>query len=218
MFELRKPDDALVRKRRMVAYQVVDSKYVLNLLCRKLEVDKFLETYKLMSGNKVRSSQGVFFELAIHQCVEKNKPPQVVEERAFENVHAVCWSEGTAWKEDVKTFVRPNVYWIPNTSNFPAIDAAMVCNNTLYTFQMTIQATHEFKAEMFRGTFLKEVRANKAFKGLNDNVIVYFVVPADTKFDLPTTQPTGITFKIHHADMASVKTLTESMRALFASL
>jgi hypothetical protein len=217
MFELRQPDDGLVRKRRMVAYQVVDSKYVLNLLCRKLDMDKFLETYKFMSDNRVRSSQGVFFELAIHKCVEKNKPPQVNNE-PFDNVHDVCWSEGTSWVEDVKTFVRPNVYWIPNTANFPVIDAAIVCNRTLYAFQMTIQAMHGFDAKKFQKRFLDVVRAKEAFIGLIDNVIVYFVVPADTGFVPPTTSPTGITFRTHHADMASVASPSESMRALFNSL
>lgn len=55
-------------------------------------------------------------------------------------MNQVSWSEAKTWEADMASLREPNAYWVPNVSNFPSIDSAIVLNNTLYAFQMRISS------------------------------------------------------------------------------
>jgi hypothetical protein len=200
---------------RMQAYQVVDSPYLLKLLCRKIDMAKFMEGYLLVESLGQRSSLGTFFELAIHQCVLKRSRPLTLND-PLPNVESVRWSEPSIEKE-LDSLDKPNCYWIPSRTQFPNIDSAMVHDETLYAFQMTIKKTHGFKADTFQ-SFVTKVRSKDPFKGkVNDKVIVYFLHPKmDSVFRLPTNPPKDIDYRTHEVNMTNVDTLEHSVRQLFA--
>jgi hypothetical protein len=175
MFELRQNDDEGSRKKRMLAYQTVDSRYAFQLICTLIEMRRFFTAYRLAETSELRAGQGVFFEHIVHRWAESSKTRNEI--RCF---HEVCWSSGTI-KECVDELATENVYWIPSKQNFPAIDSALVHNHTLYVFHMTISDTHTFDRATFNSIFFDKVRV----KFRLHRVVLLFVHPQEVAFRLP---------------------------------
>jgi hypothetical protein len=175
MFELRQNNDEGSRRKRMLAYQTVDSRYAFQLICTLIEMRRFYTAFRLAEPSKLRARQGVFFEHIVHRWAENSKTWNEI--RCF---HEVCWSSGTI-KECVDELSSENIYWIPSTQNFPAIDSALVHNHTLYVFQMTISDTHTFDRATFNSIFFDKVRV----KFRLHRVVLVFVHPQGVAFRLP---------------------------------
>jgi hypothetical protein len=166
---------------RMDALQVVDSSYVLRRLCEKLDLEPFFKAYKLSQNVKVESAQGLYFEKIVHQWFLKYS------KRADSNhpIQEVCFSTGNT-DECVCQLSKPNMYWVPSVSNFPTIDSALVLNNTLFAFQITIQFSHGFDEKKFESSFVKPVK--KTFqnqlggKGITQVVVVFVVTVPENGF------------------------------------
>lgn len=199
---------------RMSAIQVVDSAYVLTAFQQIVSPGKFFATYKLVATGRNRALEGSFFELVIHKMVQPNSQLPAGNALKFPNVAKVCRPVGASWKEDLAALSESNMYWIPNTSNFRNIDSAIVHNNTLYAFQMTVMESHKFNCSTFK-VDVKTLRSCEAFRALNRTVVVVFVVPMGVDFT-PPTDDGSIEFRTHHVDMESLDTLRASLHALFA--
>jgi hypothetical protein len=168
----------------MNGLQVVDSSYVLSRLCEKLDMEPFFKAYKLSTNVKVESAQGLYFEKIVHQWFLKDS------KRADSNspIQEVCFSTGSK-VEGVRQLSKPNMYWVPSTSNFANIDSALVLNNTLFAFQMTIKHYHEFNETSFESSFVKPVK--EAFQnqldgsGITQVVVVFVVTIPENRFMVP---------------------------------
>jgi hypothetical protein len=199
---------------RMSAIQVVDSAYVLAAFQQNVSQGKFFATYKVVATSTNRTLEGSFFELVIHKMIQSNSQLPAGNALKFPNVDKSCRSVGASWKEDLAALDEPNMYWIPNTSNFRNIDSAIVHNDILYAFQMTIKESHKFNCSTFM-VDVKTLRKSAAFRALSRAVVVFFVVPLGVDFTPPRDEG-SIEFRTHHVDMKSLDTLTESLHALFA--
>lgn len=223
MFEWREKGDEVSRKKRMMAYQMVDSRYALKKLCTMVEMGRFFSAYSLAKSSKLAAGQGVFFEHVVHQWAEKNK-----ESSEIQTFKKVCWSSGTN-EQCIEELSSPNLYWIPSHQNFPTIDSALVHNNTLYAFQMTISETHKFEQATFEGNFVDKVR--KIFT--LDRVVVLFLHPDSTDFTLPVLPEARVTRSGSGRDQDppieirldeypvvtdSIDSIAESLKALFKGL
>jgi hypothetical protein len=166
---------------RMDALQVVDSLYVLRRLCEKLDMEPFFKAYKLSQNVKVEPAQGLYFEKIVHQWflkyskgADSNRP-----------IQEVCFSTGSK-AEGVRQLSKPYMYWVPSTSNFPTIDSALVLNNTLFAFQITIQVSHGFDEKKFESSFVKPVKNTfqnqLGGKGITQVVVVFVVTVPENGF------------------------------------
>jgi hypothetical protein len=176
MFELRENKDERSRRKRMMAYQRVDSRYAFQLICTLIEMRRFYTAYRLAETSELRAGQVVFFAHIVHRWAEHSKTRNEI--RCF---NEVCWSSGTI-KECVDELSSENVYWIPSTQSFPAIDSALVHNHTLYVFQITISDTHTFDPATFNSIFFDKVRV----KFRLHRVVLLFVHPQGVAFRLPS--------------------------------
>jgi hypothetical protein len=200
----------------MRVFQVVDSSYVLNRLCEKLDMEPFFKAYKLSQNVKVESAQGLYFEKIVHQWFLKDS------KRADSNspIQEVCFSTGKT-DEGVCQLSKPNMYWVPSVSNFENIDSALVLNNTLFAFQVTIQHSHKFKQTTFQSSFVKPVK--KAFqnqlggKGITQVVLVFVVTVPENRFTVPEsiTKFKSIT---HQVITDNMDTVSYSMGELLEKL
>jgi hypothetical protein len=215
-------------KKRMCALQIVDSEYVLDHLRRRHDVGGILGAFKeavTLSPN--RTLQGCYFELLIHQFIEKSHNLSSTDAPStLPPVNEVVWSNESTWDGDLLKLSRSNQYWIPRTQNFRNVDSALVNNGTLYSFQITIKSSHSFTESTFRKDF-ETVRERLQFS----DAIHYFLHPHDTAFNFPDIlKPPGtrsqhqgtsreaslpIKFKSLAVDVTSIETLTRSMMALF---
>jgi hypothetical protein len=155
--------------------QIVDSQFLLQLACGKIDLQRFLDGYALGALLKGRALQGWFFEYMVHGWFESKKPAPMA---------SACRSVGNA-AQGVAMLTQPNMYWVPSTCNFPAIDSAIIIGETLYTFQMTVADTHSFEWDKFTTSFLYSVTLQ--FPNI-DSVILYYVVPSDSQFDVSKIQ------------------------------
>jgi hypothetical protein len=183
MFEWRETGDEVSRRKRMRAYQMVDSRYALKTLCTTVEMGRFFGAYHLAKSSNLAAGQGVFFEHVVHQWAENSEKSSEIQ--TFKDV---CWSSGTN-AQCIEELSSPYVYWIPSHQNFPNIDSALVHNKTLYAFQMTISETHRFEQATFECNFVDKVR--KVFT--LDRVVVLFLHPDSTDFTLPILQQSRAT-------------------------
>jgi hypothetical protein len=87
-----------------------------------------------------------------------------------------------------------NEYWVPGSKQFPNIDAALVCNKTLYTFQYTVQKAKkkDFDIPSFSNTvvfpLLKTVPDIKS-------VCILYVTPPRSDFKEPNLNFSDIKIK-----------------------
>jgi hypothetical protein len=122
-----------------VALQVIDSRYVLRMLRGRLTDSEFYSAYLLAASVKLGSPSGGLFEEIMHRWFRQAKPGPI--ERCV-------WSNGSS-AEGVQELTSKNVYWIPSVCNFPNIDAAVVCGDTLECFHYTVSSYHVFDETSF---------------------------------------------------------------------
>lgn len=207
MFERRLESSGDAWKEIMLAYQVVDSPYLLDRLCDIVGAGPFLEAYQLSLSRGLGSSQGVFFEYLFHERVRNIM-------KQLDSVKNVCWSEGTG-ADGLRMLNATNLYWKPSISNFKAVDAALIDKGTLYAFQMTIQDTKQYNATSLEIEFVSVVREKVAF----DRTVVCFVHPKGVNFKLPARQlKTGPVYRADEFDMTNLNTIDESLVQLFRTL
>jgi hypothetical protein len=207
-------DTSRTSKILMNALQVVDSSYVLNQLRERLGMEPFLKAYKLSEKLKVKAAEGLYFENLIHQWVLKDSKRK----DSKSPIKKFYFSTGTA-VEGVCQLSKPNMYWVPSVSNFANIDSALVLNNTLFAFQITIKASHKFKPKTFKSSFVKPVK--EAFqnqlggKGITQVVVVFVVTVPENEF----TVPKSITkFLTHQVITDTIETVSCSMCKLLEKL
>jgi hypothetical protein len=214
--------------RRMYARQIVHSEYALDHLRRRRDVSRVLDTFrKAVALRPKRTLQGRYFELLIHKFVEKNHNLSTADARCrLRHIDEVVWSDESTWDGDLLRLERPNQYWIPRTRSLRSVDAALVHNETLCTFRITVNDTRAFTETAFRKDF-STVRARVPFT----EALHYVLHPHDASFTLqstiksPGTQSQHqvaapvdsfpIKFKLHAVDATSIETLARSMMALF---
>jgi hypothetical protein len=209
-------------KEVMDALQIVDSEYAMNRLSKSTSVGAFLDSYRFCLNVDMRSSAGCFFERIIHQSVNTTglKP----------TVSRACFSEGTS-KDSLQQLTGPGVYWIPSVSNFASIDSALVCDHTLYSFQMTIMDRRAFNVDSFQRKFAETVKAT--FAGRHDitGLVVYTVVPLRSKFVSPKVvdendkevkpddvKLSNLKFITHKVNMRDLDTILGSVRQLMNTI
>ena len=159
----------------MIALQIVDSQYILEILIDKLDMDKFLSSYNEANVLNVSAIQGYYFEFIIHKYFTGKKCRGI----------SVCFAAGSSIIEDVKMFKETNMYWIPGIKNFPVIDSAVVIDNVLHAFQMTVSLNHKkFDKAKFKKTLLVPVMKMQEVS----KVIIYLVTPNDVHPDMSKYQ------------------------------
>jgi hypothetical protein len=179
-------------------------------------MEPFFNAYKLSQNVKVKSAQGLYFEKIVHQWFLKDS------KRADSNspIQEVCFSTGTK-VEGVCQLSKPNMYWVPSVSNFENIDSALVLNNTLFAFQITIQNSHEFEQTTFQSSFVKPVK--KKFqnqlggKGITQVVVVFVVTVPENSFTVPESI-TKFKSLIHQVITDNIDTVSCSMGKLVEKL
>jgi hypothetical protein len=206
MFELKKDDETLW-KERMSVYQVVDSPYLLERLSQELGSGPFRKAYGLSRSVNLGVVEGIFFELTFHKHVQEIKDKLRV-------VADVCWSKGTG-AQGLEELDKRNLYWIPSTSNFKAVDSAIVVDSALYVFQMTKQSSKEYAGASLEREFVSVVRKKIDIS----RTVVVFISPRGTNFRCgqPETLPGGA-YEAREVDMTSGETIDQSLRRLFDEL
>jgi hypothetical protein len=207
-------DKSIRGTKRMHALQVVDSSYVLHRLCDCLDMEPFLKAYELSKRFKVEEVQTLYFKCIIHQWFLKDS------KRADSNspIQEVCISTGSKL-EGMCQLSKPNRYWVPSVSNFANIDSALVLNNTLFAFQMTVQASHEFDETSFESSLVKPVK--EAFqnqlggKGITQVVVVFVMTVPENEFTVPKSVSHFLT---HQVIPDSIDTISCSMYKLLEKL
>jgi hypothetical protein len=211
-------DKSIRATKRMHALQVVDSSYVLHRLCECLDMEPFLKAYELSKRFKVEEVQSLYFKCIIHQWFLNDS------KRADSSspIQEVCFSTGTT-VEGMCQLSIPNMYWVPSVSNFANIDSALVLNNTLFAFQMTVQASHEFDETSFESSLVKPVK--EAFqnqlggKGITQVVVVFIVPIPENELTLPKSSSHSIVeFLAHQVIPDSIDTISCSMYNLLEKL
>jgi hypothetical protein len=154
-------------------------------------------------------------------------------------ISSVCMSEGKA-VEGVGMLTKKNMYWVPSIENFSNIDSAIVIDNNLHVFQMTIKTNHDFNPTTFISNFALPVWEMLPFNA----VFIHIVTPSDIetafdykdftekqlvdKFALMDTEPPDENDRNYFdidleplsqiVDMTSVDTLDTSMKSLLGTL
>jgi hypothetical protein len=154
-------------------------------------------------------------------------------------ISSVCMSEGKA-VEGVGMLMEKNMYWVPSIENFSNIDSAIVIDNNLHVFQMTIKTNHDFNPTTFIANFALPVWEMLPFNA----VFIHIVTPSDVdvafdykdftekqlvdKFALMDTEPPDENDRNYFdidlkplsqiVDMTSVDTLGTSMKSLIGTL
>jgi hypothetical protein len=118
---------------------------------------------------------------------------------------------------------KPNVYWVPSVSNFANMDSALVLNNTLFAFQMTIQASHEFDETSFESSLVKPVKEvfqnQLGGKGITQVVVILIVPIPENEVTLPKSGSHSIIeFLTHQVIPDSIDTISCSMYKLLEKL
>jgi hypothetical protein len=151
----------------LTAIQVVDSRYILDRLCQKLDLDHFVSSYELSGTIEIESVQGLHFKALIHQFFEKTPVPTL----------RFCRSRGAS--TDGAAYLRsPNVYWV---SNLDGIDAAIVLSGTLHVLRITVEEDYDFNVGTFASSFLAQVKRNIAF---HQKISLHVIVPSDIRFNM----------------------------------
>ena len=164
-------------------FQIVDSQFILSLVGDKIATDEFLNSFKQAIEKNQRAVAGYHFEAMMHSVFCRNTP-------ANNNPVQESLKATGNGAEGVKQLDRKFLYWIPSTSNFANIDAALVDEDgTLFCLQYTVQATHVFNETTFRAKFLRRIPNNFGARVGDDSARIIFVVPSDVAFTSPETFP-----------------------------
>jgi hypothetical protein len=176
----------------MGSFFVVEAPFKLQFAAMRLGVDRFIAAYHQAKKDGTQSIRGSFFEMAIHQWIlthvtETTKAlaenPVGIEANVTMKsspISTVLMSKGKA-VEGVGMLTKRNMYWVPSVGNFDNIDSAVVINNNLHVFQMTIKKNHDFNPMTFIEKFGLPVWEMLHFK----YVFIHIVTPSDieTAFD-----------------------------------
>jgi hypothetical protein len=176
----------------MGSFLVVESPFMLLFAAMRLGVDRFVAAYGQAKKDGTQSFRGSFFEMAIHQWILthvtetakalKESPVRIVANEKVKSspISNVCMSEGKA-VEGVGMLKERNLYWVPSVCNFDNIDSAIVIDNNLHVFQMTIKTNHKFNPTTFIANFALPDWEMLPFNA----VFIHIVTPLDieTAFD-----------------------------------
>jgi hypothetical protein len=185
--------------------QIVDSAFILHLLCERIALARWFEGYSLGLSIGHGSLKGIFLEQCIHRWFAENRPSPIT---------GVIWADGSH-QDSIQLLNQPNHYWVPKSPNFPDIDSAVYIDSqdTLYAFQITCtQASTRVLHELFRERFVKKVQLNfgKCFR----KVHVIFLVPMESTLTVSAGVHADIECTKHYVDMRTMNLLHESMKSL----
>ena len=164
----------------------LSSPFVASLLRSKLTLDDLLGGLQYAKNSGIASLYGWYFELWGHKVVQlasemrrKQCDPINPLELQTAVVSQITFSfvqgQGTG-KDSVKSLKAILLYWLPSTSIFGNIDAAiLLAGGILLCLQFTVGNKHGFNFVTFRQTFLNEIPPD--LLKLVTRVIVKFVVP-----------------------------------------
>lgn len=162
------------------------SPFVAGLLRSKLTLADSIQGLNFAKRTEIGSLYGWHFELWAHKVVEvasetqkSRNDPQLAGATSVPKI-TFLHSKGTG-NDGVKQLESVLQYWIPATSNFANIDAAVLLpNGTLCCLQYTIGKEHGFNFISFRDMFLRQLPENLIQQV--KTILVKFVVPFEVVF------------------------------------
>jgi hypothetical protein len=176
---------------------IVDSAFVLDLLRVRLSLKQLLDVYMVSKLINSRSAEGNFYEQYWHKWFMTNTPCGIT----------VLKSKGN-WKDSILQLTKDEQYWIPEKDNFPFIDAAIVCGETLFGVQYTIKPKKDsFDAQAFSTFFVSKVHSNMLANGACrqfKKVVIVYVVPSAANFKKPSL------INYHASDLEFIVTVVEA--------
>ena len=133
------------------AFQIVDSQHILSLLKHKITTEKYLNSFKLALQENQKAVAGYHFEAMMHSVF--CEATHTVKDPVQESLKATG-----SGHDGVQQLVRKSMYWMPSTTNFANIDAALVDKDgVVFCVQYTVQADHTFNSTTFATKFLKRL-------------------------------------------------------------
>jgi hypothetical protein len=192
---------------KMQALQIVDSEFVLKGLCSMspVSVEALFAAYQLAGKSRgAKDAQGYYFKEVIHQWILLRKPLPVTNA-------CRCTVEAN---EVLHMLTERKLYWIPDVSNFPTVDAALVYEDTLYAFQFVVGGGYQFDDTTFRRGFVNVVKSNRAFQNADLAVVVCFVTHVQD-FNAPSSSFPTRTFCV---DMTSVGSMATSIEGMMSEI
>jgi hypothetical protein len=155
--------------------QYIGTPYLLRLIRSKITLKKTMEGLHFAENSGIQALYGWHFELFGHKVFMESSG-----HRRRRRCHSFKYKEGEGTgNQSVKQLDASNVYWMPSTSNFANIDAAIALNKILYCIQYTVSSSHSFNCHTF-ADFLEALPPE--FRRALRKVIVVFVVPSDMTF------------------------------------
>jgi hypothetical protein len=141
---------------RPLVTQFVDSKFLWKVLSQKLGTERFVNEYKYDTEMQNSSLAGWHFESTVHAWFSELIVGQQEEDPIIKTVSNIATTSGN---DDDQLIKERKQYWIPPFSNFRNVDSAVVINDTLYAFQVTVSKNHTFDASTFFHDFLGTMKA-----------------------------------------------------------
>jgi hypothetical protein len=125
--------------------QYVDSKFSWRILARKLGTEELVKEYNYIIDGKGLTRAGWHFENTVHAWFFE----RLLRRQEDSIVTTVTKVDITSDKNCVQWIQEKKQYWVPPSLHFRNIDSALVINNTLYAFQVTIHRERDFDASTF---------------------------------------------------------------------
>ena len=173
---------SMFRDKNGAAFQIVDSQHILSLLKNKITTEKYLNSFKLALQENQKAVASYHFEAMMHSVF--CEATHTVKDPVQESLKATA-----SGHEGVQQLVRKSMYWMPSTTNFANIDAALVDKDgVVFCVQYTVQADHTFNSRTFATKFLKRLPQQLGAQK-DKSVRIIYVVPDDVDFQLPDTEP-----------------------------
>jgi hypothetical protein len=141
---------------RPLATQFVDSKFLWKALSQKLGTERFVNEYKYDAETQNSSMAEWHFESTVHAWFSELIVGQQEEDPIIRTVSNLST---TSDKDNDQLIKERKQYWIPPSTNFRNVDSALVIDDTLYAFQVTVSKDHPFNASSFFHDFLGTMKA-----------------------------------------------------------
>jgi hypothetical protein len=203
--------------RRMIevhTIHLVDSRYIFGRLRKSLHLGTMLLCYELARHVNNSAIRGLYFENIIHMWFEKAKPAPIED---------VYWSPG-AVAEVALELVKPNVYWIQSSCDYPFITSWVIVGETLCLLHVTVKQGLDLNFQVFIEEFVSSIEKLVTFR----TVSLYVLVPKREIYPASFTEvlalpapdfrsasrPMQFNSFRHNADIAYYARIDESSRQL----
>ena len=198
---------SMFRNKYGAAFQIVDSQHILSLLKHKITTEKYLNSFKLALQENQKAVAGYHFEAMMHSVF--CEATHTVKDPVQESLKATG-----SGHDGVQQLVRKSMYWMPSTTNFANIDAALVDKDgVVFCVQYTVQADHTFNSTTFPTKFLKRLPQQLGAQK-DESARIIYVVPDDVDLQLPDTEPYP-NRKLVKIDYRTIETVKKSAARVF---